>query len=90
MIVEAAVVEWDEDGAHLIVETGETTLDLRLADPEALYDAVRSGIGPWLYERDRARANRPKREEAYDLSESKHSRHHEVFADYATKEGVSA
>lgn len=95
MIAHATRIESDEDGFHLVIETDEGRQQFRLDDPEALYDAARREIWPWLRERDEARAAdmRPptideleEDEGAYDLTDPKHPRHHEVFADLATKE----
>lgn len=56
-------IEWEEDGCHLIIdgdspdpEYTAAILDYIVEDPEQLYDAVKGGIGPWLYERDQAKA----------------------------------
>lgn len=62
MIADSIKIETDEDGFHLIVEAPEEDgaffkqrrFDFRIDDPEALYDAVKAEIGPWLYERDAA------------------------------------
>lgn len=63
MIADSIKIETDEDGFHLIVEAPEEDgaffkqrrFDFRIDDPEALYDAVRAEIGPWLREREHAR-----------------------------------
>ncbi len=67
-------------------------LVMHVEDPEALYDAVRREIGPWLHERQEAARTRPEaRDEdsgAYDLSDPKHERFHSVHADlYDQREG---
>jgi len=38
----------------------------RIADPEALYDHVKAAIGPWLYERDQAKAEYDRAKRAGD------------------------
>lgn len=94
MIGYATKIESDEDGFYLVIETDTGRQHFRVLDPEELYDAVRAQIRPWLMERDAARAAymRPptidelEEDEAYTLSDPKHPRHHEVFADLATKE----
>lgn len=50
-------IESDEDGFHLIVETDEgEVFDFRIHDiEEEIYDAVKDGIGPYLYEKASAR-----------------------------------
>lgn len=62
-------VESDERGfeLHLIVgaevetdEQGRVILNIH-GVAEELYDAVKASIGPWLYERDAARATMPTR-----------------------------
>lgn len=91
-------IEWDEDGCTLNVATDNGVLVFVVADPEALYDSARTEIGPWLYERDTARlaydivgGGNPhtlgtrRREEGYELTDPKHPRHHQVFADTAMK-----
>lgn len=63
MNADSIKIETDEDGLHLIVETPEEDgaffkqrrFDFRITDPEALYDAVREEIGPWLHEQSFAR-----------------------------------
>lgn len=50
LIAEDIQVEWDEGGCYLMVD-GERW---RVADPEQLYDRVKSAILPWLMERDEA------------------------------------
>lgn len=80
MIAEEIKIECEENGFHLVVD-GETWL---IADPEALYDHVKAVIGPWLYERDMAKATMPlgyDPREAYDLSDPKHPDFHSVHAD---------
>lgn len=49
-----ALIDWDEDGARLVLSTDEGTQTFKLDDPEQLYDAVKGGIGPWLYEKEQA------------------------------------
>lgn len=66
--VEGVKIESDERGfeLHLIVDddpmvdpdTGRMILNVH-GVAEELYDAVKNAIGPWLYERDMARATMP-------------------------------
>lgn len=81
-VAENIEIDGDEDGFHLVVTTDTgAKLRLRIADEEQLYDAAKREIGPWLYERDQARATMTRQEEdAYDLNDPKHPRHHDVFA----------
>ena len=93
-------IEWEEDGCWLILDldveiplaTDEGRLRVRLEDPEALYNACRADIGPWLYERDQALATYrtdpaspgfadTEDEDAYDLSDPKHPRFHSTHVD---------
>lgn len=58
--IESVKIETDERNFELHVQTGEGELfRFLLTDPEALYDLVKAEIGPWLYERDAARATLP-------------------------------
>lgn len=66
-------VEWDEDGCHLIIdgdspdpEYTASIVDYRVENPEALYDAVKAGILPWLMERDAAKAEYDRAKRAAD------------------------
>ena len=58
---EAVRVESDERGFELHIDTVEDgTLIVNIESCyEELYDAAKREIGPWLYERDQARATRP-------------------------------
>ena len=79
MIAEDIKIECEENGFHLCVD-GETWL---IANPEALYDHVKAAIGPWLRERDDARATMPPSydaREAYDITDPKHPDHHDTFS----------
>jgi hypothetical protein len=67
--VERVTIESDERGfeLHLLVDEdarsdddGRLVLNIH-AVAEELYDAVKREIGPWLYERDKARATYPGR-----------------------------
>ena len=80
MIAEEIKIECEENGFHLVVD-GERWL---IADPEALYDHVKATIGPWLYERDMAKATMPPDYDprgAYDIGDPKHPDWHSVHAD---------
>jgi len=87
-------IECDEDGFHLFIQivNGEDdpVLDFRVDDPEALYDAVRSTIGPWLRERSEALRTLPvaftctpdeSAGLAYDPHDPKGPRFHSTHAD---------
>ena len=81
-------IECEEDGFWLHVDTefGESTHMLKIEDPEALYDHVKAAIGPWLYEREQARAEFLRdaaiaSEGGYDASDPKHPDFHSVHAD---------
>jgi hypothetical protein len=82
-------IETDESGIVLVVSTedGESHRHA-VTDPEALYDAVKSAIGPWLYERDQARRTLPSafycdpdESGGYEISDPKHTNFHSVHAD---------
>jgi hypothetical protein len=83
LIAEDIQVEWDEGGCFLMVD-GERW---KVADPEALYDRVKAVIGPWLRERDEAKATMPAYfacdpdESGYDVSDPKHPDHHSIHVD---------
>ena len=50
-------IECEEDGFHMLVTMDSGYVQrFRIEDPEALYDHVKAAIGPWLYERDQAKA----------------------------------
>jgi len=57
MDADSITIECKEDGFHLLVqdEDGQFT-NVRILDPEALYDHVRAAIEPWLQERNAAKA----------------------------------
>ena len=77
-------IECEEEGFLLRIDVGADQRLLLIENPEALYDSVRSAIGPWVRECAEARGefdNQREEAEAYDLSDPKHPRHHEVFAD---------
>lgn len=67
--VDGIRIESDERGFELHLDLDEDVCTHSSADgtlilnihgvAEELYDAVKSAIGPWLYERDQARASRP-------------------------------
>jgi hypothetical protein len=62
MRAERVRIEADECGFVLEVETDEGEyFSFVLDDAEALYDHVKAAIGPWLYEREQARATMPTR-----------------------------
>ena len=51
-------MEGDERGSVLIIDTDDGTFRFRVEPvAEELYDVVKTHIGPWLYERDQARAD---------------------------------
>lgn len=82
-------VECDEVGFLLRIDAGADQRLLLIENPEELYDTVRGAIAPWLRECAEARGEFDQQREeagAYELHDPKHPRHHEVFADYATKE----
>ena len=64
-----AEIEWDEDGCILVLRGDESAVRVRLDDPEQLYDAVKGGIGPYLRERDEARASMPYDREAFSCED---------------------
>ena len=84
----------DEDGFYL--DIGELA-PVRIEDPEALYDEVKRVIGPWLYERDMAKATMPTDEAwtdpwtgepdpnadatAYALNDPKHPTYHDRMSE---------
>lgn len=79
-------IESDEDGFRLIVgsDIDPDRYTFPLEDAEALYDTVKAEIGPWLYERDMAKAkyesgarNIPDERDGYALDDPKHSGFHE-------------
>lgn len=85
MNADSIKVECEEDGFWLVVETDEQVwtqfgLRARIEDPEALYDAVRSEIGPWLQEREDARRTLPVASydpsDAYDPTDPKRLDYH--------------
>ena len=80
-----AEIEWEQEGAYLILRCEALDVRVRLEDPEQLYDAVKGGIGPWLRERDEALRTLPVASydprEAYDPSDPKHPDWHSVHAD---------
>ena len=83
-------IECEEEGFLLRIDAGSDQSLLLVENPEELYDTVRNRIGPWVRECAEARGafdNQREEADAYDLSDPKHPRHHEVYADYATKEG---
>lgn len=55
-------IEWDEDGCYVVAKMDArptwahdgATMRFRVDDPEQLYDAVKGGISPWLYEKEQA------------------------------------
>jgi hypothetical protein len=91
-------IEHDERGFLLIVYTaGGDRLAHPISDPEALYDHVKAAIGPWLRERDEARATLPHVDEhgfatsgaewPQDIT-PKHPDYHSIHADiYDQREG---
>jgi len=98
MIVTDVHIEWDETppGCWLIVKTDEEDFAFGLNDPAAFYKAVRFEIEPWLREQKAARREFRREEvdhermtgqhadeDAYEITDPKHPRHHEVMADYA-------
>ena len=69
MIAEAITIEVEEDGFYLCIDAPSFELDLiryRITDPEALYDHVKAAIGPWLRERDEAKAEFDRMKRAND------------------------
>jgi hypothetical protein len=92
-------LEWDETppGLFLIFETEEfgREYEFGITDPEALHEEVLSVIGPWLSEMRAVQSERAVAireggglrvepdEDAYDITDPKHPRHHEVMADIA-------
>lgn len=77
-------IETDEDGFYLVVETRLRKFSFHLLDPEDLYDKVKAEIGPWLYERDMAKATYPGNVvtfpdgDAYDADDPKHPDYHSI------------
>ncbi len=78
-------VEWDERGCWLVLKYEEIEARWPVDNPEALYDAVRAEIGPWLHERELARKTAPAAlyvdDSGYDLSDPKHPEFHSIHAD---------
>jgi hypothetical protein len=83
-------IECEEDGFHIIIDGDSIDPEYqagqygwKIEDPEALYDAVKGAIGPWLRERDEARRTLPvafvcdpDESGGYDLSDPKHAAFH--------------
>ena len=77
------VIDWDEDACQALIEyEGDGYMHSAvITDPEAFYDAVKAGIGPWLRERDEARRTAPVASEgAYELSDPKHPDFHSIHS----------
>lgn len=77
-------VECEEEGFVLRIDAGADQRLLLIDNPEELYDTVRGAIAPWLHECAEARGefdNQREEAAAYELSDPKHPRHHEVFAE---------
>lgn len=75
---DSIVIEGDEDGFHLIIETDEgDRINIRVQGvADELLTAVKGTVGEWVAEREDARATRPGRVtqeslEGYDLSDPK-------------------
>lgn len=99
MNADSIKIECEEDGFWLEIETDAEEpfdrLQVRITDPEALYDHVKAAIGPWLYERDEAQRTRPHYawpafagSGGYETSDPKHPDFHSIHADlYDNREG---
>lgn len=89
-------IEHDEGGFELHIHSEDAYVSFNIhAIAEALYDTVKREIGPWLYERDMAKASmpavflcNPDESGGYDISDPKHPRFHSTHADiYDNREG---
>ena len=92
MIAHTIKIECDERGFTITIDGDSVDPDYtageytwRIEDPEALYETVKREIGPWLYERDQAKAtvplSRADEEDAYELSDPKHPRFHSTHVE---------
>lgn len=87
-------IECDDRGFELHIQSEDAYVSFNIhAIAEALYDTVKAEIGPWLYERDMAKASMPFRcnpdeSGGYDISDPKHPNWHSIHADiWDSREG---
>ena len=106
MNADSIKIEWDEDGCYLIIDIDPVSVSdpnapwtlkqihVRLNDPEQAYDAIKGGIGPWLRERDEAKAEYDRAKRAGDtrnLSDEDFSAYLDdaYGGDWSKREGMS-